>query len=255
MERRGIEGAKISSAAVVQEGEGPSKLPVGRLVFAVLALIALWFVAREVGGAVPRFAAWIEGLGFWASVIFITAYAGSVVALVPASILTLAAGAIFGLWKGTLYTFIAATLGSVGAFLVARHVARRAIASRIARYPKFSAIDRAVGGEGLKIVFLLRLSPVFPFTLLNYALGLTRVRLRDYAMASFGMLPGTLLYVYYGKLIGDVASVAGGVSVEKDTAYWVVLILGLLATVVVTTVVTRAARRALREEVPDADAA
>ena len=245
----------MSSDAVIQEGEGRSKLPLGRLVLVAVDLFALWFVAREVGAAAPRFTAWIEGLGFWAPAFFIVGYAGSVVALVPASVLTLAAGAIFGLWKGTLYAFIAATLGSVGAFLVARYVARRAVASRIARYPKFSAIDRAVGGEGLKIVFLLRLSPVFPFSLLNYALGVTRVRLRDYAMASFGMLPGTLLYVYYGKLIGDVATVAGGVSVEKDTAYWVVLILGLLATVVVTTVVTRAARRALREEVPDADGA
>ena len=104
-----------------------------------------------------------------------------------------------------------------------------------------------MGGEGLKIVTLLRLSPVFPFNLLNYGLGLTNVRLRDYVIACFGMLPGTLLYVYYGKLAGDVAAVAAGAGPERGVGYWVVLGIGLVATVVVTTLVTRTARRALRE--------
>ena len=243
---------EISSPALEPEKERRSGLPAVRILVGLLALGALWLLAREVGDAIPRFAAWIEGLGFWAPVIFIAAYAASVVALVPGSILTLAAGAIFGLVKGTIYTFVAATLGAVGAFLVARHLARGAISRRIAQNPRFASIDRAVGGQGLKMVFLLRLSPVFPFSLLNYALGLTGVRLRDYALASLGMIPGTLLYVYYGKLIGDVAALAGGAAVERDAAYWTVLVLGLIATVAVTAVVTRAARRALKEEVPDA---
>ncbi len=112
---------------------------------------------------------------------------------------------------------------------------------------RFAAIDRAVGEQGRKIVFLLRLSPVFPFNLLNYGLGLTRVRFPDYFAASIGMLPGTLLYVYYGKLLGDVAALAGGAAVEKDAGYYAVLALGLVATLAVTTLVTRIARRALRE--------
>ncbi len=243
---------ELSSPTLQPEKQRRAGLPLVRIVVGLLALGALWLLAREVGDAIPRFAAWIEGLGFWAPVIFIGAYAASVVALVPASILTLAAGAIFGLLKGTVYTFVAATLGAIGACLVARHLARGAVAKRIAQHPRFALIDRAIGGQGLKIVFLLRLSPVFPFSLLNYALGLTGVRLRDYALASLGMIPGTLLYVYYGKLIGDVAALAGGAAVERDAAYWTVLILGLIATVAVTAVVTRAARRALKEEVPDA---
>ncbi|MCH6562475.1 MAG: TVP38/TMEM64 family protein [Myxococcales bacterium] len=243
---------QLSSPALEPERQRRSGSILLRIAIGLLVLAALGFVAREVGDAIPRIAAWIEGLGFWAPVIFIAAYAASVVALVPASILTLAAGAIFGLLKGTVYTFIAATLGAIGAFLVARHLARGAVARRIARNPRFASIDRAIGGQGLKIVFLLRLSPVFPFSLLNYALGLTGVRLRDYALASLGMIPATLLYVYYGKLIGDVAALAGGAAVERDAAYWAVLILGLIATVAVTTVVTRAAHRALKEEVPDA---
>ena len=163
--------------------------------------------------------------------------------------LRLRTGAIYG---PALTHWLINALGALAAFLVARHLARGAVARRIARNPRFASIDRAIGGQGLKIVFLLRLSPVFPFSLLNYALGLTGVRLRDYALASLGMIPATLLYVYYGKLIGDVAALAGGAAVERDAAYWAVLLLGLIATVAVTTVVTRAARRALKEEVPDA---
>ena len=112
---------------------------------------------------------------------------------------------------------------------------------------RFAAIDRAVGEQGRKIVFLLRLSPVFPFNLLNYALGLTKVRFSDYMLASIGMLPGTLLYVYYGALAGEVAALVGGVAPAKGAEYYAVLAIGLAATIAVTTVVTRIARKALRE--------
>ncbi len=108
-----------------------------------------------------------------------------------------------------------------------------------------------MGLEGRKIVFLLRLSPVFPFNLLNYGLGLTQVRFVDYFVTSLGMIPGTLLYVYYGKLIGDVAVLAGGATVERGLGYYVVLVLGLIATIAVTTIVTRTARRALKEVTGD----
>ncbi len=108
-----------------------------------------------------------------------------------------------------------------------------------------------MGDQGLKIMFLLRLSPGFPFNLLNYGLGLTQVSFRDYLVASLGMLPGTLLYVYYGKLAGDVAALAGGAAVEKDAAYYAVLVVGLVATVVVTTFVTRIARKALANATGD----
>ena len=205
------------------------------------------------GGSLPRFAAWVSSLGVWGPVVYVVGYALAVIAFVPGSVLTLAAGAIFGVVRGVVYVFVAATLGAAGAFLVSRYVARAAIERRIAGNPRFAAVDRAVAAEGRKIVFLLRLSPVFPFTLLNYGLGLTRVRFVDYLVASVGMLPGTLLYVYYGKLVGDVAALAGGAGVEKGAGYWAVLGLGLVATVVVTTIVTRTARRALRDATGAAD--
>ena len=223
------------------------RLPLVRLGLAAAGLVALLLLGRYAGGYLPAFAAWVDDLGVWGPIVFTVGYAAAVVAFVPGSILTLAAGAVFGLLKGTVTVFVAATVGASLAFLVSRHVARSAIEKRLAGNDRFAAIDRAVGAEGRKIVFLLRLSPVFPFNLLNYALGLTRVRFADYVVASFGMLPGTLLYVYYGKLAGDVAALAGGAAVEKNLGYYAVLLLGLVATVVVTTLVTRIARRALRE--------
>jgi uncharacterized membrane protein YdjX (TVP38/TMEM64 family) len=239
--------AQIASEPASAAGPAGRRPPLARLGLAAAALVALVLLGRHAGGYVPAFAAWVDGLGIWGPLVFMAGYAAAVVAFAPGSILTLAAGAVFGLVEGTVYVFAAATVGASLAFLVSRHVARSAIERRLAGHPRFAAIDRAVAAEGRKIVFLLRLSPVFPFNLLNYALGLTRVRFADYVIASPGMLPGTLLYVYYGKLAGDVAALAGGAAVEKGAGYYAVLVLGLVATVVVTTLVTRIARRALRE--------
>jgi uncharacterized membrane protein YdjX (TVP38/TMEM64 family) len=215
-------------------GARSGRIPLRRIGLGIVAVVALIILGRQVGAYVPQFVVWVNSLGVWGPLVFIIGYAVATVAFVPGSILTLAAGAVFGLGKGVLYVFIAAVLGSSAAFLVSRHLAR-------------AVIDQAVSAQGRKIVFLLRLSPVFPFNLLNYALGLTNVRFIDYLVASVGMLPGTFLYVYYGKLAGDVAALAGGAAVKKDATYYAVLVLGLAATVLVTALVTRIARRALRD--------
>jgi uncharacterized membrane protein YdjX (TVP38/TMEM64 family) len=227
--------------------ESQRALPVAKLLIGIAALVALFALGKIAGAHIHSFAQWVDGLGFWGPAVFIAGYAAAVVAFVPGSLLTLGAGAIFGLRDGVIYVFVAAAIGSGLAFLVARYVARSAIEQRMAGNAKFAAIDRAVGEEGRKIVFLLRLTPVIPFNLLNYALGLTRVRFTDYLMASFGMIPGTFLYVYSGKLAGDVAVLAGDPAVAKGWAYYTVLALGLVATIAVTTIVTRSARRALAE--------
>jgi uncharacterized membrane protein YdjX (TVP38/TMEM64 family) len=204
-------------------------------------------LGRAAGAHIQGFAQWVDGLGFWGPAVFVLGYAIAVVAFVPASLLTLGAGAIFGIAHGVIYVFVAATIGSCLAFLVSRYLARSAVERMLDGKPRFSAIDRAVAAEGLKIVFLLRLTPVVPFNLLNYALGLTRVRFADYGIASIGMLPGTLLYVYSGKLAGDIAAVAGNPAAARGWGYYCVLALGLVATLAVTMVVTRSARRALAE--------
>jgi uncharacterized membrane protein YdjX (TVP38/TMEM64 family) len=216
-----------------------------------LAVVALLILGgKQAGAYVPEFAAWVKSLGIWGPVAFILGYAVATVAFIPGSLLTLAAGAIFGLAAGTLYTLVGATLGASAAFLIARYLARGAIERRTAGNPKFAAIDRAVAREGLKIVVLLRLSPVFPFNLLNYALGLTRVRFLHYFVASIAMLPGTLLYVYYGNAAGSLAAAASG-HATKGPADWAVLGLGLAATLAVTVVITRLAGKALRQEIED----
>lgn len=217
----------------------------------IATLAALLLIGRQLGGYIPQFAAWVDSVGVWGPVVFILGYLVATVAFVPGSLLTMAAGAIFGLAKGTLFVFIGATAGTAVAFLVARYVARSAVERRIEGNERFQNIDGAVAKSGLKIVFLLRLSPVFPYNLLNYALGLTSVRFRDYVLASFGMIPGTFLYVYYGKVIGSLAALSGGTTVEGGAEKWVLIGVGLLATIAVTTIVTRIARRALAEEVQD----
>lgn len=228
-----------------------------RAVYVVLGLAAvvlLVLLGRQLGGYVPRFASWVAGLGVWGPLAFILGYLVATVAFVPGLVLSLAAGVLFGILWGTVYTLVGATLGAAAAFLVARYLARARIERRIAGNARFQAIDRAVSREGFKIVALLRLSPVFPFNLLNYSLGLTKVRFRDYLAASIAMLPGTLVYVYYGKAAGSLATAAAG-KFEKGTGYWVSLGVGLLATVAVTAFITRLASRALRAEIgqePDA---
>jgi uncharacterized membrane protein YdjX (TVP38/TMEM64 family) len=216
-------------------------------VAAALAIAALAVAGRQAGAAVPRFALWVDSLGAWGPAAFMAGYVVAVVAFVPGSLLTLAGGAIFGLLRGTTYVFVAALVGASAAFLISRYLVRGAIEKRLQGEARFAAIDRAVSAEGRKIVLLLRLSPLIPFNLLNYGLGITRVTFRDYVIGSVGMLPGTLLYVYYGKLAGDVAALAGGAPVQRDAGHYALLGAGLVATIAVTTVVARAARAALRQ--------
>lgn len=188
---------------------------------------------------------WIAQVGPWGAVIFIGLYIVATVLFIPGSALTLGAGAIFGVAWGSLYVSIGSTLGATAAFLVGRYLARNAIARKIEGNERFAAIDRAVASEGWKIVGLTRLSPVFPFTLLNYAFGLTRVKLGHYILASWiGMMPGTVMYVYLGSL----AKAATGER-TRTTGEWVLYAVGLLATVVVTIFVTRIAKKALAKKI------
>jgi uncharacterized membrane protein YdjX (TVP38/TMEM64 family) len=188
---------------------------------------------------------WIESLGSIGAIAFIGIYILATVAFLPAFILTLGAGVIFGLWIGSIYVFIGATLGSIAAFFVGRYFARNWVAKKIAGNENFSAIDRAVGKEGLKIVLLTRLSPAFPFNLLNYAFGLTGVSTKDYIIGSVGMIPGTIMFVYIGSLAGNIALIGTDAQPTNPTLQWTLRIIGFLATVAVTVYVTRLAKQSL----------
>jgi uncharacterized membrane protein YdjX (TVP38/TMEM64 family) len=195
------------------------------------------------------FAARLDALGpWWAALVFIAAYAAACIAFIPGAVLTLVAGALFGLARGVPIVFIAAVIGSSAAFGIARTVARARVARWLARDPRAAAVAEAVAGQGLKIVLLLRLSPVVPFNVLNYALGASGIRYRDYVIGSLGMLPGTILYTYYGKVLGDVTAIAAGTAPPRGAEYYVLLATGLVATIAATVLITRAAKTALARQ-------
>lgn len=218
---------------------------------ALIALIITAVAFLPVGRYLQDAQDWVGSLGVWGPAAFVGLYIVACVFGLPGSVLTVGAGALFGLLHGTIIVSIGSTLGATAAFLVGRYLARGWVESKIAGSERFAAIDEAVGREGFKIVLLTRLSPVFPFTLLNFGYGVTRVRVRDYMLASWiGMIPGTVLYVYLGTLAETATS-------ETTTGQIVLRVVGLLATIAVTVYVTRIARRALAAEtgVQTADAA
>jgi len=139
----------------------------------------------------------LERFGPWAPSLFVLVYAFATVLFVPGSVLTVAGGALFGPVWGTLWNLIGATLGAMLAFLIARYVASAWVAAHIGE--RLGRLMRGVEEEGWRFVAFVRLVPLFPFNLMNYAFGLTRIRLREYVLASFVcMAPGALAYTYLG---------------------------------------------------------
>jgi uncharacterized membrane protein YdjX (TVP38/TMEM64 family) len=218
-----------------------------RIALVVGVVVALWLGARWLVPSSLRVITSVHAYGPAAPIAFILTYALAVVVLVPAGPMTMAAGALFGIVRGTLYALAGAVIGSTAAFLLARHVVRQTVANRLARTARAAAIDRAVREQGRWIVFLLRLSPLVPFNFLNYALGLTTISVIDYLAASVGMIPASLLYAYAGHVAGHALAVAGEAQVPRAASYYAILAAGLLATFAAITLVTRAATKALRD--------
>jgi uncharacterized membrane protein YdjX (TVP38/TMEM64 family) len=196
---------------------------------------------------------WVQGLGAIAPIGFILIYNLATVLFVPGLILTLGGGVLFGLGFGTIYVFIAATLGATIAFWIGRNLARDWVAEKMVDYPKFGAIDAAVAKNGFKIVLLTRLSPLFPFNVLNYAFGITQVSLKDYVLGSIGMIPGTILYVYIGSLIGNIALIGtkNVLDPEAERLQWIAKIIGFIVTIGVTIYITRIAQKALNQTIEE----
>jgi uncharacterized membrane protein YdjX (TVP38/TMEM64 family) len=211
---------------------------------ALAAAATLLVFGRGVAARLPEFAGWVQSLGLWGPAAFVAGYGVAAVVLAPAFLLTITAGAIWG-FMGVLYVMIGATLGAVLAFFTSRHFVRRLVEHYVARHPKLAAIDRAVETEGFRLILLLRLSPVVSYVLLNYILGISRVRFRDYLAGSIGMLPTVVAYVYAGKVAGDVVLLTGGSATPRGTLWYVAIALGLAATVVATALITRAAQKAI----------
>lgn len=222
-----------------------------KLFGAILLLIALIVSAKffNFQGLLKQALDWIASLGPWGSVAFICTYIVATVLFIPGSLLTLGAGVLFGVVGGSICVSIGSTLGASCAFLGGRYLTRSWVSKQIESSEKFQAIDEAVAREGWKIVLLTRLSPIFPFNLLNYAFGVTQVSLKDYFFASWiGMMPGTVMYVYLGSLAGSLAAL-GTEGRSRTPAQWALYGVGLVATIAVSVYVTRVAKQALKERI------
>ena len=196
---------------------------------------------------------WFEPLMGWlrtplGGVVFIPLYAIWVTLLLPGVWASMLAGALYGTWWGSLIVFVGACLGAEAAFLLGRSWLRDWTSKRLTQFPKLQAVERAVSREGLKLVLLTRLSPAFPFSLLNLAYGLSEVSLRDYNIGLIGILPGTVLFCALGALAGDVARFGDVLTGEASAEAWILRVVGVLATVAVVWLVGRAAQRALADE-------
>ena len=199
-------------------------------------------VGRLLSPWLPPLAVWMHTLGIWAPFAFLAAYVTVVLLMLPAFLLTMVAGAVFGTLKGSALVMAGAIIGGTSAFLIARYVARAQVEKRVAKNPMLAALDRVVGERGLRLVFLLRLSPAVPFVLTNYALGVTRVRLRDFVLGTFGLMPIVLTYAAYGSASGAGLNADGSSPVSG-----VVLAVGVVATITLMVVLTRITQRALKE--------
>ena len=223
------------------------------LVFAI-ALVVLLTAAflLPIADWLALLFAWIEANRNIAWAVFIVAYVGATVLLMPGSLLTLAAGFLFGLVAGYVIVAVASVTGAACAFLVGRFFARDWVAHKLEAMPRFAALDRAIANRGALIVLLTRLSPLFPFNLLNYGLGLTNVHFWTYVGVSWiGMIPGTLLYVYLGSLASNLTSLLAGDVGDSPVGSWLFYV-GLVATLILTIVITRIAGKELGQQLDEA---
>ena len=184
------------------------------------------------------------------ALLFIPLYAVWVTLLLPGVWASMLAGALYGTWWGSLIVFVGACLGAEAAFLLGRTWLRGWAMRRLEAFPKLQAVEQAVSREGLKLVLLTRLSPAFPFSLLNLAYGLSEVSLRDYTLGLIGIIPGTILFCGLGALAGDVARFGDVLSGEADPFTWTLRVVGIAATVASVWLVGRAAQRALKAAQP-----
>lgn len=199
-------------------------------------------IGQMVAPWLPAFAGWVHSLGVWAPVAFLAAYIVAVVFMMPAFLFTMASGAVFGVALGSVLVLCGAIIGASLAFLIGRYLARDFVQRRVAKNATLMAIDRVIGEDGLWLVFLLRLSPAVPFVLTNYALGITRVKLRDFVVGTVGLTPIIVAYAAFGSASSAGARADGSAAVSP-----LVLTAGVVATVLLGLLLARIVQRAIRE--------
>ncbi len=219
-------------------------------ILAILIGLFLLVPTLPIAAGIEWLQEWIAGLGVWGLLVFGVVYVVGAVLFVPGLALTILAGVLFGLVWGMVTVSLASTTAAALAFLIGRYIARDAVREQTRNYPTFNAVDLAIAESGWKIVFMLRLVPLFPFSIGNYLLGLTPVRFWGYVLASWiGMLPGTFVYVYLGNL-GRITVEAAATGAERtlDPAEWILMIGGGVMALVVIYYITRLVRRKLAEQ-------
>ncbi len=215
-----------------------------------LFLLQFWL---PIDDYLKAFLLWTQEVGFPGALVLGLVYVVGALVLFPGSVLSMGAGFLFGLLWGTVLVSVASTTAACLAFLMGRSIGRGWIADKIRGNPRFRAVDQAVGRQGFKIVFLIRLSPLFPYTVQNYAFGLTDIKFWKYALASWiGMIPGTIMYVYFGYAAKSIAQIIAG-RATMSTPQKVFLWVGLALTVAVVLFVTRLARDAIRDAVGEVE--
>lgn len=223
----------------MKAGEQPgARAPWWRPVLLIAAVLAIIIVAHLLGvkERLGSLREWIASLGAWGPLAFVLIYIAAVVTALPGAVLTLAAGAMFGVVYGVMLVSIASTAGASLAFLISRYIAREAVARWLGHSEKFRELDRLSRERGAVIVALTRLVPLFPFNLLNYGFGLTAVPFRTYVFWSWlCMLPGTVLYVAGADAIAS--------ALRTGRLPWGVLAALALAVVALAILVPRARRR------------
>lgn len=223
----------------------PSVLRIG-LFFLLLAAIVTACITLPVDKILKDFLVWIkEDLGPWGPLVLAIAYIPLTVLAVPASVLTLGGGYLFGLPVGFVADSIGATLGATAAFILGRTIGRSCVISKLKNYPKFQAVAIAIQSSGFKIVLLLRLVPLLPFNVLNYLLSVTPVHIGEYMLASWlGMMPVTFALVYVGTTLKDLSDVTHGWD-EVSRTRWLFMALGLVISVILIVCITRIAKASL----------
>lgn len=219
----------------------------GRKVLGAVVVVALAVAVALVGPSRALEAlGQLKGMGPLGALLYALGYAVGCVLFLPGTPLSLGGGALFGPLWGFVAVWGGATLGAVLAFVLGRTLLRDAISARVGERPGWRAVDAAISRRGFRVVFLLRLSPLFPFNVLNYGLGLTSVTLGQYALATaLGIIPGCAVIVSVGHTAGELARIVGGHRAPRTPAQDALLIVGVVATVLVTAAITRAARREL----------
>ncbi|QGJ70422.1 Integral membrane protein, DedA family [Planctomycetales bacterium 10988] len=222
----------------------------GFLGLLLVGLIAIALYREDFQTSLTGLLEWVKTLGPLGPLTLGLFYVVATIFALPAAILTLGAGFAFGVIVGFITVSLASITGASLSFLISRKLARGLLLKRFANSSRFKALDEGVREHGFKIVLMTRLSPLFPFNFLNYAYGLTDIRFRDYFFASWlGMIPGTILYVYLGSAVQNIATITAE-EMEGGVGELVVFGIGLLATLVVTVVITRIARKSLAKAVP-----